>query len=543
MRTSKESAEKRLARASTEIKEIGNAISGSLVRELEKRITLEARFLKFRELKRRFEDTLRKLYAANDVSNLLDIVVDIKDLLGAEGISLYVREENETLGKYLKPLVWDDAFLSHADFTRHVAALSAPDFASYIGRTGEEINVAGAGRDPRCSRRYREQLRGPLRSILGAPLKQEAEIIGLIEATNKTGPRAVQAAGFSAEDQQILRALSEHVSMAMAKLNLIQYDALTGLLRPDPFFEKLIQKIALRNKRRQETGISAMVMGDVDWFKAYNDRNGHESGNRLLRELAGILKTSIREDDLLCRYGGEEFLFFLSGVKNIEEAALLTERIRKNVEAHAFEYEEFQPRHDLTMSFGVTTFPLDKMGAGGPAIKVLLKIAAHEADMALAEAKGKKLAALEGEAAIVAKNKVCAYAGGKTAEVTKMSLLRGAAEKPLLEKRKFERYLVTTLCIFPDNGGHLVANTIDLSLGGVKISSRKQLPQDKVLDLFLILGIQASPLRGMVVYSQKATTASLFYFSGLKFHNLTAADIEILGGYFATLKKRGTPTA
>ena len=103
-------------------------------------------------------------------------------------------------------------------------------------------------------------------------------------------------------------------------------------------------------------------MGDVDWFKNYNDRNGHEAGNRLLRDLAAVLRTSIRDEDLLCRYGGEEFLFFLSGVKNIEEATLLTERIRKSVEDHVFEYEEFQPRHDLTMSFGVTMLPLERIG-------------------------------------------------------------------------------------------------------------------------------------------------------------------------------------
>ncbi len=539
LRTSKESADLRLARASTEIKEIGNAISGSLVRELEKRIAVEGRYLKFRELKRRFEDTLRKLYAANDVNNLLDIVVDIKELIQAESISLYVCEENEALGKYLKPLVWDDAFLTHADFMRHVAPLSAQDFASYVGRTGQEINIADAARDPHCSRRYREQLRTPLRSILGAPLRQESEIIGLIEAVNKTGSPEASKAGFSSEDQQIMRGLSEHVSLAMAKLNLIQYDALTGLLRPDPFFEKVIQKIALRNKRRQETGISAMVMGDVDWFKTYNDRNGHESGNRLLRELAGVLKSSIREDDLLCRYGGEEFLFFLSGVKNIEEATLLTERIRKNVEDHVFEYEEFQPRHDLTMSFGVTTFPLDKMGDGGLATKTLLKKAANEADMALSEAKGKKLAALKGAAAVITQTKVCAYVRERAAVMSKTALLRGGSETPVLEKRKYERYAATTLCIFRENGGHRVANTIDLSLGGVKISSKTPLALDRILDLFLILGNQANALKGMVVYCQKESSASAYYFSGVKFRNLTAADIEALGGYFAAMERRG----
>ncbi|MCK7518371.1 MAG: GGDEF domain-containing protein [Ignavibacteriales bacterium] len=103
------------------------------------------------------------------------------------------------------------------------------------------------------------------------------------------------------------------MAIAMAKLNLIQYDPLTGLLRPEPFFEKVLQKINGLSKRRREEGAMALVMGDVDWFKAYNDRNGQEAGNRLLRELGHVLKLAIREEDLICRYGGEEFLFFLTG--------------------------------------------------------------------------------------------------------------------------------------------------------------------------------------------------------------------------------------
>jgi diguanylate cyclase (GGDEF)-like protein len=538
VRSSKESAERRLTKASAQIKEISSALSEGLVKELEKRIVLEKRYIRFREQKRKFEDTLRKLYAANDVSNLLDIVVEIKDLIGAEGISLYIREENDVLGKYLKPLVWDDAFLSHADFARYVAPLPAQDFAAFVGRTGQEINIAEAGRDPRLSHRYQDHLRNPLRNIIGAPLRQNSEVIGLIEAVNKTGSDAARKAGFTAEDQQILRALSEHISLAMAKLNLIQYDALTGLLRPDPFFEKASQKILFRAKRRQETGVAALVMGDVDWFKAYHDRNGHEAGNRLLRELAGVLKASIREDDLLCRYGGEEFLFYLSDVKNLEEATLLTERMRKNVEERAFEFEEFQPRHDLTMSFGVTTLSLDRLGAGGLATKAQLKKAANEADMALAEAKGKKLAALKGSGAEIDKNKVCAYVRDKAVVVTDTSLLRGATEPPFREKRKFARHAAMTLCIFRENGAHRVANTLDLSLGGTQLSSKTLFAPARILDLFLVLGNKATPLSGMVVYSRKA--AADYYFTGIKFRNPAAGDIDALEAYFASLESSGT---
>ena len=542
--SSKASAENRLKKVSSEIKEIGNALSGSLVKELQKRITLQAHYLRYQKLKQKFEDTLRKLYAATDVSNLLDSLLDIKNLVQAASISLYIRDENETLGKYLKPLVWDDAVPSHADFSRHVALWQASDFASFVARTGQELNVADAGRDARFSNRYRNQLKSPLENILGSPLKHDQNVIGLIEVYNREEEDGrVRKAGFTAEDQQVLRGVSEHIALAITKLNLIQYDELTGLLRPDPFFEKVLQKIESQSKRRQETGSFAMVMGDLDWFKNFNDRNGHEAGNRLLRELSGVMKSAIREEDLLCRYGGEEFLLFQSGVKNIEEATMLTERIRKTIEDHYFEFEEFQPRQNLTMSFGVTLFPRALKDERGEATKTTLKKIANEADMALAEAKGKRFAALKHAEGMAIKNKVCAYVRDRSAVVSKTSLLKTAAETTFKEKRRHTRYFTSTLCIYRENGSHRVANTIDLSLGGAKISSKVQFPVAKTLDLFLILGDRANPLKGDVVYSQKASPSSAYFHTGLKFHLLTDAVRQHLQNYFFSLEKTNGASA
>ncbi len=542
LRGAKATAEDRLKRVYTEIKSLSSALSEGLVKEKEKRSDLQARYSRFQRLKQCFEDILRKLYAANDVSNLLDVVLDIKELIGAGGVSLYIIEENDALGRFLKPLVWDDAFLAHADFSRHVASLSSSDFASYVARTGEEINIADAQGDSRCSGRYREQLKRPPSSLLAAPLCNSREIVGVLEIYDKTADGR-PGAPFSAEDQQILRGLSEHISLAMNKLNLIQYDALTGLLRPDPFMEKVARKVDSLSKRRQEIGSYAMVMGDVDWFKNFNDRNGHEAGNRLLRDLAAVLRTSIRDDDLLCRYGGEEFLFFLSGVKNIEEATLLTERIRKSVEDHIFEFEEFQPRHNLTMSFGVTMLPQDKIAAPAGLTKAALKKFANEADMALAEAKGKKLSALQTDSRLIAKNKVCAYVREKAAVMSKTTILRVANEKLFVEKRMYERYYTSTLCIFRENAGHRVATTVDLSLGGAKISSDTAFPLAQTLDLFIILGNRANPFRGVVVYCLKASPHSSFFYTGLKFRDVSPTDRKLLETYFVSLGKKEAPPA
>jgi len=158
--------------------------------------------------------------------------------------------------------------------------MKAPDFASAVATYGLEINLADPASDQRFSIRYQHNLKEPLKSILAVPIIYEDQIIGVVEVYNKVSPGDEVKEGFSQEDQEILRGLSEHIGIAMTKLNLIQYDALTGLLRADPFFDRILQKVNSMSKRRKEEGSFAMVMGDVDWFKHYNDRNGHEAGNR-----------------------------------------------------------------------------------------------------------------------------------------------------------------------------------------------------------------------------------------------------------------------
>ncbi len=175
----------------------------------------------------------------------------------------------------------------------------------------------------------------------------------------------------------------------MDKLNLVQYDGLTGLLNREPFFEALTLRITAYRKRRDEQGFSiAIVMSDIDDFKNFNDRNSHIEGNKLLRELGKILKNSIREEDLVSRYGGEEFIFYLSKISGIEQACQFTERVRKTVEGHYFQNQEVQPNGNLTMSFGVTLLPSEIIDQYGMLRQEDLNQIVEEADKALLAAKG-----------------------------------------------------------------------------------------------------------------------------------------------------------
>ena len=514
----------------SDIKEIEKVINESIVSELEKRIELGEKHIRFKKEKQKIEEILKNTYMANDFISLLDIVDDIKDILRASGISMYLQEEDEFLGKHLKPLIWDDVFLLHPDISKHTVSIDKQDYAALAARHHQEIRTTDLANDHRMSRRYLDHFKSSLKSLMCLPIMHDREAIGVLEVYNKIPPKDSTQKGFTKEDQQIMRTLAEHISLAITKLNLIQYDALTGLLRPDPFFKSVIHKLESQRKRRDETESFAMVMGDVDWFKNYNDRNGHETGNKLLRELAKVLKSSTRDQDILCRYGGEEFLFFLTGLKNLEEACMFTERIKKNIDEHYFHYQEFQPRNNLTMSFGITYFTLGRVASIESITQNDLKNIASEADMALAKAKGK------GEKeTITDKNRVCVYYGRPTDRPEKEEVIKHYKKKMAKERRKAERYYASTLLLYKDNGAHNVAQTINLSLVGVKISSETKLSPKKALDMIIVLRNKACRFKGDVVYSEKVGDHFTLYYSGLKFTEISPDNKTILEDYFSSL--------
>jgi len=544
LKRDREKHDVRLQDAYSQINEIKSFINNNIVKEIKKRVSVEAKYLEIKKAKQRIEETLKKLYIANDVTSLLDIVYDIKDIVQAGGISLYILDENETLGKYLKPLVWDDTFLSHPEFSKHFVLIDSDDFAAYSTRLAEEINSADTFSDKRFSRRYAEQLKAPLKSILCVPIIQNNKVIGVIEVYNKIRTKEEKSTGFSAEDQKAMRRFSEHISIAITKLNLIQFDALTGLLRPDPFFEKVIQKLNLERKRHLEGSSYAMVMGDVDWFKNYNDRHGHESGNKLLRELAAILQLSIRDEDLLCRYGGEEFLFFLSGLNSEDEAEGFTERIRKNIEEHYFENQQTQPNNNITMSFGLTFFSRRRIRTWDTINKNNLKRLANEADMALAAAKGKKISGTGHDGIqdkLWLKNRVCVFDKGKTEKPKQPDNLKQYMEKFIKERRKHQRFYTSTILIYKEKDFHKVTKTINLSLTGAKIPTEAQLDPEKTLDLILILGNNACQLKGDVVYSELAGEEYFHYFTGIRFKDIAIKEKKILEDYFSSLNLNTKP--
>jgi len=108
-------------------------------------------------------------------------------------------------------------------------------------------------------------------------------------------------------------------------VELTRTDSLTGLANRRCFDERIEEMASLAKRKSQPL---SLVMTDIDKFKRVNDKFGHDAGDRVLKGYADLMETSTRREDLVVRFGGEEFIILLP-LTNIDQAYLVAERIRK----------------------------------------------------------------------------------------------------------------------------------------------------------------------------------------------------------------------
>ena len=193
------------------------------------------------------------------------------------------------------------------------------------------------------------------RFVLAVPLVDGGRVMGVLEAVRE----GARVRAFAAAEESLLSALALPLAAALSNSvriaeaeRLSQTDDLTKLHNARFLRQYLIAEV--RRARRYGSMVSAMFL-DLDDFKAVNDRHGHLVGSHVLMEMAAVILSSVRDTDVVARYGGDEFVVILPET-GAEQSARVAERVRATVSAHAFTGGR-NLRLRLTASFGVASFP------------------------------------------------------------------------------------------------------------------------------------------------------------------------------------------
>ena len=215
--------------------------------------------------------------------------------------------------------------------------------AGHVARTGESLLIPDVEQHPLFQRRNHE--RYYTSSCICVPLIFNGQVRGVLNVNNKRSREP-----FTAGDLRLLEAIAGHAAIALANASRFeemearaQRDALTNLANHGFFWSTLDAEVKRADRHDREL---ALVMIDVDHFKAYNDRFGHRQGDSALVSVARVIEASSRSHDLPARYGGEEFAVILPET-TIEGATLFAEKIRRSVEALG--------ENGLTLSAGVAS--------------------------------------------------------------------------------------------------------------------------------------------------------------------------------------------
>lgn len=167
----------------------------------------------------------------------------------------------------------------------------------------------------------------------------------------------------------LMKAIAERTQANLYRL--AHYDALTGLPNRLLFLDRLNQ--AMVQAQRNERLVAVMLL-DLDRFKAINDNLGHPMGDRLLRDVAGRLARCVREDDTVARLGGDEFTILLPEIRYIQDGAIVAQKILDEL-AQPFDLDGNEVF--IGTSIGIALYPFDEQ----------LEILLRNADIAMYHAK------------------------------------------------------------------------------------------------------------------------------------------------------------
>ncbi len=278
------------------------------------------------------------------------IVQTMADAVQAEQASLATLEDSASAIRVATTHGYPSVLVDH---------LRIPPGRGILGRVfeGKEAllveDVATLG-EHQARRRYRTA------SFLALPLLAQGEVLGVVSLADKrTGE------SFTRADLTTARALAAPAALALHGDRLAQQaqilshaatvDPLTGLFNRRYFATRIEEEI---ERARRHTLDLSLLLADVDDFKRLNDELGHLVGDYLLKQVADVLRRSVRVFDVCTRFGGEEFAILMPGT-GMASAMVVAERIRARVEQASREVGPLPAHLRITVSLGLAVLASD----------------------------------------------------------------------------------------------------------------------------------------------------------------------------------------
>lgn len=191
-----------------------------------------------------------------------------------------------------------------------------------------------------------------VKSFMCAPIISKSKKFGLILVEQNFEN------AFDIDKVNLLTVIAQQVGLAMENADLYRKthemaitDNLTGVYNKMYFHERLEAEIA---NSKIEHAEFTLAMFDIDHFKSFNDTHGHLFGDKVLKTIAEVMSHSIRSQDIMARFGGEEFIILFPHT-SLREACKIVERLRKKIANTSIKNDSVYT--SITASFGIAAFP------------------------------------------------------------------------------------------------------------------------------------------------------------------------------------------
>jgi diguanylate cyclase (GGDEF)-like protein/PAS domain S-box-containing protein len=337
-----------LALSVSHLKLDGRSLFTGVVRDISEQKASEA---KLKRLNDQMADRLAELARLNrdnllltQMGSFLQVSQDEAEACGV--LSLYGGQIfPETSGTFFL-LTESDILDSRAEWGRPTGARTLTTRQCWALRRGEPHAMGGGDRIVCAHITLRDQ-----EQAICAPVMTRDGPIGLLTLQ-------IDEAGAS-NHELLLRSVAERFGSALASLRLRRHlreesirDPLTRLFNRRFMNEALTLEI---HRCRRSGACVSVLLADLDHFKRLNDTHGHDAGDAALVELSRLLRQSVRAEDIVCRFGGEEFVLILAN-SDLEEAYARAELLREAVATKTVHLPDGGTT-SITISFGVATFP------------------------------------------------------------------------------------------------------------------------------------------------------------------------------------------